>query len=55
MAKTKFTTTVDSEILKLLKIQAASEEISVGELIERMFEKYPNKIIITSPTNKQQI
>ena len=49
MAKAKFTTTIEEDILRYLKIQAASEGISVGELIEKMFDKYPNKITIISP------
>lgn len=36
----KFTTTIDEEILKQIKIQAIQENISVSELIEKMFQQY---------------
>jgi len=36
----KFTTTIEEEILKQIKIQAINEGISVAELIEKMFEIY---------------
>lgn len=36
----KFTTTIDEEILKQIKIQAIQENSSVSELIEKMFEQY---------------
>lgn len=38
--KKKFTTTIDEKILKELKIQAIKEDLSVSELIEKMFEQY---------------
>lgn len=49
MAKIKFTTTIDDEILRYLKVQSASEGISVGTLIEKMFDQYPEKISISTP------
>jgi hypothetical protein len=40
MSKVKFTTTINNEILKEIKKQAIEEDMSVGELIEKMFKKY---------------
>ena len=36
----KFTTTIDEEILKQIKIQAIKEGLNVSELIEKMFQQY---------------
>lgn len=36
----KFTTTIDEEVLKEIKIQAIKEGLNVSELIEKMFEYY---------------
>lgn len=44
--KKKFTTTIDEKILKELKIQAIKEDLSVSELIEKMFELYIDDIPI---------
>ena len=38
--KSRFTTTIDEQILKDMKIQAINEGTSVSELIERMFKEY---------------
>lgn len=53
MAKIKFTTTIDDGILRYLKIQSASEGISVGTLIEKMFDQYPEKISIIAPRKEE--
>lgn len=40
MAKQKFTTTVDSELLERVKIQAIKEKRSVSDLLEMLIRKY---------------
>lgn len=40
--KKKFTTTLDSELIKKAKIKAIEQNISVAELIERLLKKYLN-------------
>lgn len=41
--KKKFTTTIDEELIKLAKIKAIEENISVAELIERLLKDYLKK------------
>lgn len=43
MAKQKFTTTLDSELLKQVKIKAIEEGRSVSDLLEEMIKKYLEK------------
>ncbi len=40
MAKQKFTTTIDSELLERIKIQAIREKRSVSDLLEELITKY---------------
>lgn len=40
MAKQKFTTTIDSELLKQIKIQAIKENRSVSVLLEQLIAEY---------------
>lgn len=40
MGKVKFTTTVDEDLLKRLKIQAVKEGRSVSDLLEEISTKY---------------
>ena len=40
MAKQKFTTTIDSELLEKIKIQAIREKRSVSDMLEEMTRKY---------------
>lgn len=40
MAKQKFTTTIDSELLEQIKIQAIREKRSVSDLLEELITKY---------------
>ena len=40
MAKQKFTTTIDSELLEEIKIQAIREKRSVSDMLEEMIRKY---------------
>lgn len=40
MAKQKFTTTIDSELLEKIKIQAIKEKRSVSDLLEELIRKY---------------
>lgn len=40
MAKQKFTTTIDSELLEKIKIQAIKEKRSVSDLLEELITKY---------------
>lgn len=42
MAKTKLTTTLDSELLKKAKIEAINLDINVNELIEKLLIEYFN-------------
>ena len=44
VTKKKLTTTVEKDIIKDIKIQAVKEEISVGDLIEKMFSFYMGNI-----------
>lgn len=43
MGKVKFTTTVDEDLLKRLKIQAVKEGRSVSDLLEEIATKYLNE------------
>lgn len=43
MAKQKFTTTIDSELLKQIKIKAINENRSVSDLLEELIKKYLEK------------
>ena len=43
MAKQKFTTSINEEVLKQLKIRAIEENTSVSELIERLVKEYLSK------------
>ncbi|MBN2837193.1 MAG: hypothetical protein JXM74_00380 [Fusobacteriaceae bacterium] len=45
--KKKFTTTINENVLKELKIQAIKEDLSVSELIEKMFEIYIDNIPVS--------
>ncbi|MDQ0414220.1 DUF6364 family protein [Mesobacillus stamsii] len=38
--KKKFTTTLDEELIKLAKIKAIEENISVAELIEKLLRNF---------------
>jgi hypothetical protein len=40
MAKSKFTTTLDSELLKKVKIEAIQLDMSVAQFLEKLIEKY---------------
>lgn len=40
MAKQKFTTTINSELLERIKIQAIKEKRSVSDLLEELITKY---------------
>ena len=40
MSKQKFTTTIDSELLEEIKIQAIREKRSVSDMLEEMIRKY---------------
>jgi len=40
MAKQKFTTTIDTELLEKIKIQAIKEKRSVSDLLEELIKKY---------------
>lgn len=40
MAKQKFTTTIDGELLERIKIQAIKEKRSVSDLLEELITKY---------------
>lgn len=44
MAKQKFTTTLDSDILEQIKIQAIKEKRSVSDLLEEFIKKYLEEI-----------
>ena len=44
MAKQKFTTTIDSELLKKIKIQSIKEKRSVSDLLEKLITKYLEEI-----------
>lgn len=41
--KKKFTTTLDEELIKLAKIKAIEENVSVAKLIERLLNDYIKK------------
>lgn len=40
MSKVKFTTTMESELLKKIKIQAIKEHLSVSAILERLVNEY---------------
>ena len=40
MAKSKFTTTLDTELLKQAKIEAIQLDISVAEFLEKLINEY---------------
>ena len=40
MNKTKFTTTIDGELLEQIKIQAVKEKCSVSALLEKLIKQY---------------
>lgn len=40
MAKSKFTTTLDTELLKQTKIEAIQLDISVAEFLEKLIKEY---------------
>lgn len=40
MAKSKFTTTLDSKLLKKVKIEAIQLDMSVAQFLEKLIEKY---------------
>lgn len=44
MAKQKFTTTLDADILEQIKIQAIKEKRSVSDLLEELIKKYLEEI-----------
>lgn len=44
MAKKKFTTTVDEELLEQIKIQAIKERRSVSDLLEELIQKYLDSV-----------
>lgn len=43
MAKVKFTTTVDVELLEKIKIQSIKEKRSVSEILEKLITEYLEK------------
>lgn len=43
MARKKFTTTLDEELIKKLKIQAVKEGTDVSKILEKLIEKYLKK------------
>lgn len=40
----KFTTTIDEDILKAVKIQAVNEDTSVAQLLERLINEYLDQL-----------
>ena len=48
--RVKFTTTLDSEILKALKIQAIQEGTAVSKILEKLSIEYLKKMHNSSPT-----
>ena len=38
--KVRFTTTIDEELLKKIKVKAVEEEKNVNEIMEELFEEY---------------
>lgn len=44
MAGQKFTTYIDSELLKQAKIQAIKEDTTVNKIIERLLKEYLKKV-----------
>ena len=38
--KVKFTTTIDEELLKKIKVKAIEEGQNVNEIIEKLFQEY---------------
>lgn len=43
MSKTKFTTTIDSELVKEIKIRAIQEGKSVAKILEELIKEYISK------------
>lgn len=43
MSKTKFTTTIDSKLVKEIKIRAIQEEKSVATILETLIKEYLSK------------
>lgn len=43
MTKKKFTTTLDPQVIKQIKIKAINENTSVGALIEKLIKDYLKK------------
>lgn len=43
MAKQKFTTTIDGELLEKIKIQAIKKKRSVSDLLEELIKEYLKK------------
>lgn len=50
--KVKFTTNIDSEILRLLKIKAIDEGVSVNYLLEKIIEKERDLVYEVWKTNR---
>lgn len=44
MAKARFTTTIDEELLERAKIRAIKEKTSVAKIIEKLLAEYLNAI-----------
>ena len=44
MPKQKFTTTIDSDLLEKIKIQAIKEKRSVSDLLEELIKKYLSEV-----------
>lgn len=44
MEKSKFTTTLDSELLEQIKIQAIKEKVSVSTILEKLISEYLESI-----------
>lgn len=40
MARKKFTTTLDEELIKAIKVKAIEENTDVSKLLEKMIEEY---------------
>lgn len=49
MSKQKFTTTVDSELLEKIKIQAVTEKRSVSDILEELISAYLDSKKPTEP------
>jgi hypothetical protein len=44
MSRKKFTTTLDEELIKKIKVKAIEENTDVSKLLEKMIENYLKKV-----------